>query len=75
MVRNHKNDFIVTDPTGFEPGDLTLRKRSHYPSYATSPNSLRERRLIWIAISHHLVVQRHKGFHQVHEMSRQLARK
>ena len=38
-------------PARIWTGDLTLRKRSHYPSYATSPKSLGNLGLIWIAIS------------------------
>ena len=40
----------VGGPDRIRTGDLTLRKRSHYPSYATSPKSLGDLRLIWIAI-------------------------
>ena len=42
---------IEDGPDRIRTGDLTLRKRSHYPSYATSPKSLVNLRLIWIAIT------------------------
>ena len=41
----------VSGPDRIRTDDLTLRKRSHYPSYATSPKSFGNLRLIWIAIS------------------------
>jgi|FLOH01.1.fsa_nt_gi hypothetical protein len=38
-------------PDRIRTDDLLLRKQSHYPSYATSPKSFDDLRLIWIAIS------------------------
>ena len=41
----------INGPDRIRTGDLLLRKQSHYPSYATSPKSFGNVRLIWIAIS------------------------
>ena len=62
--------MIKNGPDRIRTGDLTLRKRSHYPSYATSPKSLVNLGLIWIAISQ--ILQKCMEYHQFHEMSRQL---
>ena len=43
--------MVIGGPDRIRTDDLTLRKRSHYPSYATSPKSLGDLHLIWIAIS------------------------
>ena len=57
-------------PDRIRTGDLTLRKRSHYPSYATSPKSLANLGLIWIAISQ--IQQKCTVFHRIHETSKLL---
>ena len=64
---------MVGGPDRIRTGDLTLRKRSHYPSYATSPKSFGNLRLIWIAIIE--ILQKCKEFHLFHEKSKQLAEK
>ena len=51
-------------PDRIRTGDLTLRKRSHYPCYATSPKNMINLRLIWIAISKQ-ALQKCMGCHQV----------
>ena len=50
VVIRQGSTLNVGGPDRIRTGDLTLRKRSHYPSYATSPKSLGDLRLIWIAI-------------------------
>ena len=64
----------VDGPDRIRTGDLTLRKRSHYPSYATSPKRVRDLRLIWITISQWFG-QRCREYHQIHERSRQLVKR
>ena len=65
---------MIYGPDRIRTGDLLLRKQSHYPSYATSPKSFGDLRLIWIAISSE-IEQKCKESQQIHEKSMQLAMK
>ena len=69
VVENLKCN-LIDGPDRIRTGDLLLRKQSHYPSYATSPKSLRNLGLIWIAISQE-IGQKCMVFHQIHEKSKQ----
>ena len=51
VVLRQGSTLNVNGPDRIRTGDLLLRKQSHYPSYATSPKSFGNVRLIWIAIS------------------------
>ena len=69
---NYSKEREKNGPDRIRTGDLLLRKQSHYPSYATSPKSLGNLRLIWIAIE---ILQKDMESHRIHVMSKQLAKK